>query len=357
LAAIAKAEENAMSGEDNRDAYAAMAEAVQASVEELLIPFQVASSAPGRVDRSKPPPLPKAIPPKLSTEEFFQKFLVYADRFTDHCCQELSKILRQASVLPEVRGTPTLELAKQIRQGGFEALDKILVSYVEALQRIHVDLQDVAASLSNSSLIGEAMKGAALGQVAGGFGDRGKFLGTVGALAAAGNEAIKQQALLEMQNRLYAEAKGLAFSKIVEYLKAVESLPEHLLDYGCAKCFGGQLDFARQAQAIKQVQSSATTKLRASLEFTLQLQRAEIEATESAAKAAALEKAARDSKSERSWNWGCGGILALVGALFLVGAFVALNSASEDELTTTMGLGAMLLGTGIYILVRTGKKS
>jgi hypothetical protein len=252
-----------------------MAEAVQTAVEELLIPFQVASSPPEGADKSKPRPLPKTILPKLSTEEFFQKFLVYADRFTDHCCQELSKILRQASVLPEVRGTPTLELAKQIRQGGFEALDKILVSYIEALKRIHVDLQGIAVSLSNSSLIGEAMKGAAIGQVAGGFGGGGKLLGTVGALAAAGQEAMKQQALLEMQNRLYAEAKDLAFSKIGEYLQAVESLPEHLLDFGCAKCFGAQVDFTLQGAVLKGVESHVGERLRASIAMAANLADAE----------------------------------------------------------------------------------
>jgi hypothetical protein len=129
-------------------------------------------------------------------------------------------------------------LAKQIRETAFEALDGILVDYVNALNQIHVDLKDAASNFSDSSILGEALKAAAIGRVAGGFGGSGKLLGTVGAIAAVGKEAMKQRALVAQQKQLEAQAKSLAFSKILEYLKAVEALPENLLDYGCAKCFG-----------------------------------------------------------------------------------------------------------------------
>jgi LPXTG-motif cell wall-anchored protein len=91
-----------MSGtiDGNASPYEAMAEAVKASVEQLLIPFHVASDPQGPLR-------------DMATEAFFQKFLVYADKFTGQCCQDFSRILRQASVVPEVRGTPTLLLAKQ----------------------------------------------------------------------------------------------------------------------------------------------------------------------------------------------------------------------------------------------------
>ena len=168
----------------------------------------------------------------MTAEAFCQEFLVYADKVTGQCCQDFSKIMRQASLVPEVRGTPTLQLAKQVRQTVFEALDNTLVSYVATLKQIHMDLKGVASTFSDSSVIGEAMKGATIGRVAGGFGDSGKVLGAVGAIAAAGNEAMKQGSLLAQQKQLEAEAKNLAFSKILEYLRAVEALPE--------KCFGGK---------------------------------------------------------------------------------------------------------------------
>ena len=184
-------------------AYDAMADAVKASMDQLLIPFQAASDPQGPLR-------------DMTTKAFFERFLVYADKFTGQCCQDFSKILRQASLVPEMRGTPTLQLAKQIREIVFEAPDKILVSYVDTLKQIRLDLNGVASSFSDSSVIGQAMKGAAIGRVAGGFGGSGKVLGAVGAIAAAGNEAMKQAALLAQQKQLEAGAKSLAFSKILQ---------------------------------------------------------------------------------------------------------------------------------------------
>ena len=149
--------------ENKGSAYEAMAEAVKTSFEQLLIPFHAASEPNGPLQGMTP-------------EAFFQKFLVYADKFTGQCCQDFSKILRRASVVPEVRGTPTLQLAKQLREVVFEMPDKILVGYLGALRQINLDLMGVASSIADTSILGEAIKGAAIGRVAGGFGETGKVL-------------------------------------------------------------------------------------------------------------------------------------------------------------------------------------
>jgi len=269
----------------NSDPYLAMVEVTKASLRELLAPFHAASNGSGTISQ-------------MSTDEFFQQVLLHADKFTDICCQQFSKVLRQASVLPEVRGMPTVELAKQVRQVVFERLDKILVSYIEALRAINLNLQGVAEGLSGSSLLGEALKGAAIGQVAGGFGKPGKVVGALGALVAAGDEAMKQQMLREMQHRLRADGQGLAFSKIVEYLKEVSSLPEQLLDYGCARCFGSQLDFNKQITSIAEVNLAFREELTVSLLFTLRIQREETEAIERA-QAAAAQRA----RALKEANW------------------------------------------------------
>jgi hypothetical protein len=338
-----------MSGiiDGNASPYEAMAEAVKASVDQLLIPFHVASD-PGGPLRDMP------------TEAFFQKFLIYADKFTGQCCQDFSKILRQASVVPEVRGTPTLLLAKQVRETVFEAPDKILVGYVNALRQINVDLRSVAGSFAETSVLGEALKGGAIGRVAGGFGDAGKVLGAVGAVAAAGREAEKQAALLEQRSQLEARARGLAFSKIVEYLKAVEALPENLLDYGCAKCFGSQIDFASQARAVQLVQASIRERVEQALRFTLKIQKDEREA---AAKAVLAESAERKKKSEEASNRsakGCGGCLAVVGIVVLVSAVGTLLSATSTASAESIGLGFAfglgLLITGLIVFFVKKKK-
>ena len=329
--------------ENKGSAYEAMAEAVKTSFEQLLIPFHAASE-------------PHGLLRDMTTEAFFQKFLVYADKFTGQCCQDFSKILRRASVVPEVRGTPTLQLAKQLREVVFEMPDKILVGYVGALRQINLDLMGVAGSIADTSVLGEAMKGAAIGRVAGGFGETGKVLGAVGAMAAAGQEAMKQAALLEQRKQLEAQATGLAFSKILEYLKAIEALPENLLDYGCAKCFGGQIDFSRQAQAVQQIQASNKPKLEQALNFALRFQKDELERTSRAAAVQAEKLQKNKEAADSATNKGCGGCLVVVGIALVIAvigmAVDAAPNGAPEEVGVGFVVGGVLLGFGIYLLAK-----
>ena len=139
----------------NTSPYDAMADAVRDSMDQLLIPFHVASAEQGPLQH-------------MTTEVFFQKFMVYADKFTGQCCTEFSRILRLASPMPEVRGVPTIHLAKELREAVFEAPDKILIEYLSALKQINIDISDVVNMFADSSIIGEAMKGAVIGRIAGG---------------------------------------------------------------------------------------------------------------------------------------------------------------------------------------------
>jgi hypothetical protein len=319
--------------------YDAMAHAVKAAIEELLIPFRVASDS-------------RQLLREMSSDEFFRKFLVYADKFTDQCCHELSKILRQTSVSPEVRGTPTLELAKQVREIVFERTDKILISYVDSLEQINLGLGEAARNLSDSSVLGEAMKGAAIGRVAGGFGETGKVLGAVGAIAAAGEEATKQLALLEQQHKLGEEARDLAFSKIVEYLKAVEALPENLLDYGCAKCFGGQIDFSKQALAVEQVRGSTKDKMRQSLELTLTLQQIEREERERARQAVVGQQ----QKTKRAGTQGWSALLGFCGGMLLFAAILNFAGGDAGTAGACFVFGGPLIAAAIY-MIRKKKES
>ena len=309
-----------------------MAQAVKASMEELLVPFQAASDAPESLRN-------------MNTDDFFRAFLVYADKFTGECCRELSKIFRQVSLTPEVRGTPTLELAKKIRQTVFEKLDMVLVSYVDSLKQINLDLGGVVQGLSDSSVLAEALKGAAIGRVAGGFGDTGKVFGTVGAIAAAGKEAEKQQALLALRQKLMDEARSLAFSKIIDYLKEVELLPENLLDYGCAKCFGGEIDFSKQALAVEFVRESVGDKIRRALELTLNLERMQKE--EASRVATAMVQAASE-KTGKATAAGCGGCLLVIGVLVLIGGIGQIFDSKSDPDDPTIVL-ACVGGLGLII--------
>lgn len=176
-------------------AYRALSQAASTAVDDLLLPFKAMTSADSLLE-------------EVPADEFFKKFLVYADRFTDECCQKFAKILRQASILSEVRGTPTLALARQIREENFAKLDSTLVDYVQALRENNIDLGQTVNQLQESSLLGAAMRGAAIGQVAGGFGSSGRKLGVFNALMEVVTEAQRQTALRHQSLELLIRAKA-----------------------------------------------------------------------------------------------------------------------------------------------------
>src|SRR5579862_7117749 len=59
-------------------------------------------------------------PPKQMRLERFQKFMDAAEGFGKACCERAAKIMRQCAVVPEVRGTPTVVLAREIKTEVFE---------------------------------------------------------------------------------------------------------------------------------------------------------------------------------------------------------------------------------------------
>ena len=288
-------------------AYEAMAQAARKSVSELLIPFKAAADAEGLLRA-------------MSTEEFFKRFIVYADKFTDGCCQDYAKIMRQCAVVPEIRGTPTTSLAKQLRVEVFGPLDAVLTDYIQALRQLEIDLGGVSSELRDSSMVDAAMKGAVIGQLAGGLGSSGRTLGAVNALLQAGVEAEKRLALLQQRLALLKQAESMTFPKIVEYLKAVRELPERLLDYGCAKCFGGQISFERQQRALESISAGIAQELEAAIGLTLALPEAEKRLEQQ--RLEAIKEKEDEQKKQRELefqkpNPGCGVLLlaASVGLL------------------------------------------
>lgn len=321
-------------------AYEALADAVVAAVAQLLMPFPLAD--PG--DGSAPPVIP---PPILNREDFFQRFLIYADRFTDQCCQELAKIIRQASLASEVRGTPTIQLAKEIRENAFRALDRVLGSYVIALREISIDLADASNKLSETSVFAEGLKGAAIGRVAGGFGKAGNVLAVVGGLAAAGTEASKQAAISQQQQHLLAQASNLPFQKITDYLIEVQSLPDYLLDYACAKCFGGGIDFTQQADAVARVRKSVDERLAQALHNVVVVPVLEQKQRDHAA---TLANAAAASRRSHQTNKVLALLLLAIAAVFaVIGIAQAIDQSSSYGLVWfCSALPLAFLGFGLW---------
>ena len=189
-----------MGTQENADAYSQMAFIVQAALEQLLAPLEKIRS-------------PTQLLESTTAECFFRDFLIQADRFAEKSCQDFAKALRQFSIVPEVRGTPTTELAKRIRGTCFETLDRILVNYVAALKDLNLDLSFAGSQLAGSSVIDAALHGAAVGQLAGGFGRAGKDIGSFNAIWQGANELLKQGVLAEQQLELLKRARQLPYRK------------------------------------------------------------------------------------------------------------------------------------------------
>ena len=202
---------------------------------------------------------------KSPIEEMLLGFLIYADDFTETCCRHFANTLRRTSVLAEVRGTPTTALARQIREDCFSKTDRILASYLEALQGCHIDVKLAAGRLSEASVLGAALRGAGEGQLAGGLGKTGATLGIFNAVLSGIVEGDRQANLLWQQRKAQADAKRLAARKMAEYLASVKQVTETLLDFGCAKCFGGQVDFKLQSAALAEVEKAIGSNMAAAL--------------------------------------------------------------------------------------------
>jgi hypothetical protein len=317
-----------MEPQENADAYSKMAFIVQAAFEQLLAPLERTRS-------------PAQLLKSTAAESFFRDFLIQADSFAEKSSQEFAKALRQFSIVPEVRGTPTTELAKKIRGMCFEKLDRILASFVAALKDLNLDLSITSSQLAGSSVVDAALHGAAVGQLAGGLGRAGKNIGTFNAIWKGADELLKQGALAEQKLELLKRARQLPYEKIAAFLEASAGLPEELLDYGCAKCFGGQVDFSRQQAVLSNVQASCESRLKKAIEVTKNL--AQVQQEQNWQKS---QKIQQKEKVEAKKSGGC--CLVVVGLVFAIGGIGAWTEANADEggliVVAGMGLVALLVG-------------
>ena len=297
------------------DAYSEMAFIVRAAVEQLLAPLE-------RIRN------PTQLLESTTAESFFQDFLLQADRFAERSSQEFAKALRQFSIAPDVRGTPTADLAKKIRGTCFEKLDGILACYVAALQDLNLDLSTSSSQLAGSSVIDAVLHGAAVGQLAGGFGRAGSKIGTFSAIWKGAEELLKQGALAEQQLELLKRARRLPYEKIAEFLETAAGLPEELLDYGCAMCFGGQVDFARQREAVASVSAATSSKFKEAVALAQTLPSVEEELMQ---REAAVEAVEAEKKQELAGKQGCAGCLGFIAVIVLIGGIATVASPEKPD--------------------------
>src|SRR6267378_2533173 len=190
--------------EGDARAYEALPLAVRKAITELLLPLKGFY----RNDSLR----------NKSPTEFFQDFISHAEEFPKSCSEACAKIVAQSTVLPEIRAIPTSSLAKEIRQAAFEKLDHQL-GLMTQLQTIMEDHQKRCQSNKLDGL-----------------------------MLAQGQSILEQGHAASIQS-------------IGEYLPMVKELTEHVLDYCCARCFGGQVSLERQQIALESIQSAIAEEL------------------------------------------------------------------------------------------------
>ena len=216
-------------------------------------------------------------------------FFRYAVEFSEICCQQFASILRQRSVLPQVRATPTQRLAEEIRSQCFSGIDALLLRYVEECKSYDFDLSDIMISGTqnngqNTNLVDAAIEGAAMGQLAGGLGKTGAFLGKLNAFRSVLStlDSITSRDLYAKKNdaiRNLARLNAIDFGKEVasrgmaQYLRSINQVIAGLLDYSYATCFGNEVDFALQSKTVSDVETNINTPLSDAIAKALELNR------------------------------------------------------------------------------------
>jgi hypothetical protein len=133
------------------------------------------------------------------------------DELIDGCCHDSAKIMRQCAVVAEVRGTPGVSLAKEIRRDVFGGLDEGLSGANSCLQRYDEEIGP------------------------------------------------------ETKAHLSMKFHDFCVGSITAWLRSVKELPEPLLDYGCARAFGNQVSLERQRIAWEAVSGTIARDLDAAI--------------------------------------------------------------------------------------------
>ena len=278
---------------------------------------------------------------------FLVDFLAKANGFTERCCGSYAELLRHCSRLPEVRGTPTVTLANQIRAEVFSKCDAILEQCQRHLHSSSEIIATVSARPQEPGLLTTALQGAATGQLAAGLGKHGKTVGAVGAVLAVSEQWNRRTALLSEHLKAAERAEDAAQLRVPEYLGAIPQLCQDLFDYGCAKCLGAEIDFNAQRDALEKFSEFLKA-------HQVKMDKATIASKERAAKAQDDEGAAQEFRQPSKSGIGC---LMVVGVVCLAVAAAMLLDKDGTSSATSIGvmfmLGVCLLGGGAVALLET----
>ena len=203
--------------------YESIKEAITNSVDQFLRPFLMEPDSASGLRL-------------MRLNEFFPSFYGQANRFADNFCQTMVKIIRSSSIVESVQQTPTPALAKRVRDVSFKLLDDVLSQYAGAAKKIHVlggNLETIRQEMEKTKTM------AGIEQ-------------PVSNNADSNSEKIEwaNEARFEEEGSRLLQAKTIAFAQIIEYLKALQTLPQASVIYACEKCFGPEVSFDLQGDQI-----------------------------------------------------------------------------------------------------------
>lgn len=187
------------------DHYMEMANVIRSNAALLLTPFKTAKN-------------PATLLKTMRSENFLSDFLNRADKFCSRCCSQAAKIVKERSVLSEIREMPTAELAEEIRDDVFDSLDRPM----SGMRGLKDELDNVSAMING-------------GRIA--------------------DPAKREQGI-----KMVRESHALIIKSIGEYLGEITDVIEEFLDYCCEKIFGDQVSFERQQSALQSVQTDFKQK-------------------------------------------------------------------------------------------------
>ena len=182
----------------------------------------------------------------LTHENFFEKWLAEADKFTHSLCHDLAEILKRSSARDDIRAYDVNALSTRIREASCAELDGVLSSFVRVLKELGVSLAHTLETLQAASASEGAIQDWLAKEI-----DVGKSAAAQAAreLPAARPATKKKIALLHRLHDLQIRSQSLAFSKMVDYVKALERLPPQVLAYCGERCFSADVDLELQAGA------------------------------------------------------------------------------------------------------------
>ncbi len=202
----------------NEGPYAALAHTVLANVTWVLIPFDASFSEKAA----------KA----GSLDKFCEGFLDRGEQFIERCCADCAKMMRQCAVVPKIRGTPTVSLAKEIRQAVFPPMEEWLANGRASLQLEIARLQ--AASVRE-------------------------------ALLSEGQESPQ---LLDV-----GREQPWACKLLVMGINQVNDRAKCLVDYALSASFGGQVSLEARQSAWSAIEQDISKEVGAAVALTRQLYR------------------------------------------------------------------------------------